>query len=103
MTRLLPCNLIVTNIPGPAMPVYLQGATLTDAFPFGPLTDGLGLSVGVMSYNGKLCWGFNADGVIVPDLDVFVRDIRDAFDDLRRAASKGRKRRAPLRVSTIGD
>jgi WS/DGAT/MGAT family acyltransferase len=93
LTRLLPCNLVVTNIPGPPLPVYLLGATLSEAFPFVPLADRLGLNVAVLSYNGQLCWGFNADYNLLPDLDVFVAGIRDAFGDLSALVEPAPKRR----------
>jgi WS/DGAT/MGAT family acyltransferase len=93
LTRLLPCNLVVTNIPGPQFPVYLLGATLSEAFPFVPLADRLGLNIAVLSYNGKLCWGFNADYNLLPDLDVFVAGIRDAFGDLAALVEPAPKRR----------
>lgn len=95
LTRLLPCNLVVTNIPGPPFPVYMLGATLTEAFPFVPLADRLGLNLAVMSYNGKLCWGFNAAADLVADLDTFVRGITDAFEELCRltATAQPPKRR----------
>ena len=95
LTRLLPCNLVVTNIPGPQFPVYLLGATLSEAFPFVPLADRLGLNIAVLSYNGKLCWGFHADYNLVPDLDAFVAGLRDAFGELSALVSfePARKRR----------
>ena len=91
VTKLLPCNLVVTNIPGPQSTVYLLGAALREAFPLVPLTDGLGLNIGLLSYDGKLCWGFSADYDIVPDLDVFVRETEEAAAELARSsASAGR-------------
>jgi WS/DGAT/MGAT family acyltransferase len=101
VTKLLPCNLVVTNIPGPQSSVYLLGAPLREAFPLVPLTDGLGLNIGLLSYDGKLCWGFSADYDIVPDLDVFVRETEQAAAELSRlCASAGRtspsrRRRSP--------
>ncbi len=87
VTRLLPCNLVVTNIPGPPLPVYLLGAAMGEAFPLVPLTHGLGLNVGLMTYDGTLCWGFDADYDLVPDLDAFVRATKESFDELCRSAS----------------
>ena len=99
LTRLLPCNLVVTNIPGPQFPVYMLGATMCEAFPFVPLTDGLGLNIGVMSYDGKLCWGFNADYDLVPDLDVFVKGTKKAFDELCRLTVSAPAPHPSLRLS----
>ncbi len=84
MTRLLPFNMVVTNVPGPQFPMYMLGAKLLDTFPHVPLMDNLGLGIALLSYNGKLCWGFNADYDLVPDLSAFVRAIRESFEELRR-------------------
>ena len=45
-----------------------------------------GLGVALMSYDGKLCWGFNADYELVPDLAAFRHAIEESFDRLSRAA-----------------
>jgi WS/DGAT/MGAT family acyltransferase len=82
MTRLLPFNLVVTNVPGPQAPMYLLGAEMLECFPHVPLTDRLGLGIALMSYNGKLCWGFNADYDLVPDLREFVAAIDASFREL---------------------
>jgi hypothetical protein len=52
-----------------------------------PLVDHLGLGVALLSYNGKLGWGFNADYDLVPDLDAFVEATRAAFAELRGIAA----------------
>jgi WS/DGAT/MGAT family acyltransferase len=62
-------NTIVTNVPGPQFPLYILGAELLDLFPMVPLLPNIGLGVALMSYNGKVCWGFIADPELVPDLD----------------------------------
>jgi hypothetical protein len=85
-TRLLPFNLVVTNVPGPQVPMYLLGARMLETFPNVPLTDRLGLGIALLSYTGKLHWGFNADYDLVPDLDRFVYAVRASFDELRDAA-----------------
>ncbi len=87
VSRLLPINLIVTNVPGPQFPIYMQGARLLQTFPLVPLVDNLGLGIALMSYDGHLCWGFNADYDLLPDLSAFVRGISEAFADLERLAA----------------
>jgi WS/DGAT/MGAT family acyltransferase len=85
-TRLLPFNMVVTNVPGPQITMFMAGAPMTEVFPHVPLMDNLGLGVALLSYNGKIHWGFNADWDGVPDLDRFVQDTKDALADLLRAA-----------------
>jgi diacylglycerol O-acyltransferase len=98
-TRLLPFNLVVTNIPGPQVPLYLLGAKMEQVYPYVPLADNLGLGIALFSYDGTLAWGFNADYELVPDLDQFVQAIRDSYQELREAAGVvsivPRKRKAP--------
>ncbi|MCG8592004.1 MAG: wax ester/triacylglycerol synthase family O-acyltransferase [Proteobacteria bacterium] len=86
MTRLLPFNLVVTNVPGPQVPMYSLGARMLEVFPHVPLIDHLGLGIALLSYDGKLCWGFNADYDLVPDLDGFIDCVGEAFAELQQAA-----------------
>lgn len=80
-----PVNMIVTNVPGPQFPLYMVGARLLAMYPIVPLLPGGGLGVALFSYEGKLCWGFNGDYELVPDLPAFVGDVRAAFERLRGA------------------
>lgn len=79
-------NMIVTNVPGPQFPLFMLGAELEEIRPVPPLIENLGLSVSVMSYNGNLGWGFNADYDRVPDLDDFCLGVRRSFERLASAA-----------------
>jgi diacylglycerol O-acyltransferase / wax synthase len=78
-------NTVVTNVPGPPFPLYLLGAELLAIYPQAPLLEDVGLVTGVVSYCGRLCWGFNADADRVPDLDAFVADVNRAFVELAGA------------------
>ncbi len=81
-----PANTMVTNVPGPQFPLYEVGARLLGMYPVVPLIPGCGLGIALFSYDGKLCWGFNADYELVPDLRLLVDDVRVAFEALRGAA-----------------
>lgn len=87
-TRVLPFNLVVTNVPGPQQPLYLLGARMIDNFGFLPLVDSLGLGIVLFSYAGQLCWGFTADWDVMIDLDDFVADIAASFAELRDAPDR---------------
>jgi WS/DGAT/MGAT family acyltransferase len=78
----LPFNLIVTNVPGPQLPLYMLGARMVDNFGFIPLVDSLCLGVVLFSYAGKLCWGFTGELDLLPDLRDFVGDIEASFREL---------------------
>ena len=81
-----PINMIVTNVPGPQMPLYTMGAKLLEMYPQVPLLDNTGLGIALVSYNGKVYWGFNSDPDLVTDLPVFVQEVKAAFAALKRAA-----------------
>ena len=81
-----PINTIVTNVPGPQFPLYLQGARMLEIYPQVPLLDGLGIGIALASYDGVVHWGFNSDPDLVPDSDVFVEQIRAAYTRLARLA-----------------
>jgi hypothetical protein len=89
VTRLLPFNLVVTNVPGPQFPMYMAGARMLEVFPHVPLAGNLGLGIALLSYDGRIHWGFNADYDVVPDLEDFVSDTRDALAELLRSARPG--------------
>jgi diacylglycerol O-acyltransferase len=79
-------NMVVTNVPGPQLPLYLLGAQLVEAFPLVPLFENQALGVALFSYDGKLCWGFNADWDLLPDLTDLVESVSLAFRELQDAA-----------------
>lgn len=85
-TRLLPFNTVVTNVPGPQFPMYMLGARLIEVYPHVPLVDNLGLGIALLSYDGELHWGVNADYGRVPDLDAFIDDLESAYQELRNLA-----------------
>ncbi len=79
-------NMIVSNVPGPPFPLYMLGSEMLSITPLPPLIDNVGLVVGVLSYNGKVCWGFNADYDRIPDLDDFASSVVASFERLAAAA-----------------
>jgi diacylglycerol O-acyltransferase / wax synthase len=79
-------NVIVSNVPGPQIPVYLAGARLLVAYPVMPLGERLALSIAVTSLSGIMGFGFTGDWDAVPDIDVLARGLRDSVDELRKAA-----------------
>jgi diacylglycerol O-acyltransferase / wax synthase len=85
-SRARPYNLIVTNVPGPQIPLYLQGALMRTSYPVVPLFANLALVVGLFSYNGGLFWGINADWEQIPDLHDFILALESSFKELQRAA-----------------
>jgi WS/DGAT/MGAT family acyltransferase len=75
-------NLVVTNVPGPQHTLYLRGARMESMFALAPLIANVGLTIAATSYDGKLCFGLNADEDRVPDLHAIVRALRGAFAEI---------------------
>jgi diacylglycerol O-acyltransferase len=82
-----PTNLVVTNVPGSPVPVYMLGARLLSVYPVVPLAPNQGLGVALLSYAGGLYWGFNSDWDSFPDLHDFAEQIQTQFEALQKAAT----------------
>ncbi len=82
----LPVNLSVSNVPGPQQPLYLLGSEMVEWFGAAPLSGQMGLAISLVSYNGRICWGFGADRDLVPDLVQLVHYVRESLEDLAHAA-----------------
>jgi WS/DGAT/MGAT family acyltransferase len=83
-TRLF--NLIVTNIPGPQLPLYVLGRRLEDLFPVAFLPKDHALAIAIMSYNGGIDYGLLGDYDALPDIDVIAEGIEIALQELLDAA-----------------
>jgi diacylglycerol O-acyltransferase len=78
-------NLIVTNVPGPPVPLYLLGAPLLAPYPSVPLFTNQALGIALFSYADGLYWGVSADWDVVPDLHEFVEALDAGFRELVEA------------------
>jgi diacylglycerol O-acyltransferase len=78
-------HLVVTNVPGPQQPLYVDGAQMVATYPVVPLAAGQALSIGLTSYAGKVYYGLNADREAMPDVDVVGQCIVDALAELLEA------------------
>ncbi len=86
VTRRIPMNLVITNIPGPPMPLYLLGAQILRTYPYVEVVDREGLTIAVVSYEGRLFFGLTSDRDVVPDLARIAAGIEDHFRLLSDAA-----------------
>jgi hypothetical protein len=76
-------NLVISNVPGPQFPLYMAGARLEANYPVSVITDGMGLNITVMSYDGHLDFGIVADREQMPDLWSFIGWLGDELEALR--------------------
>jgi hypothetical protein len=79
-------NLVVTNVPGPPIPLYCLGARMLEAFPIVPLAANLSVGVAAFSYDGQLSIGILADRDHCLDIEVLAHGIVTSFAELLAAA-----------------
>jgi diacylglycerol O-acyltransferase / wax synthase len=80
-------NLTITNVPGPQFPLYCAGARMLEAFPYVPIVDGQGLTIGIVSYDGQLAFGLTGDRDLLPDLAVLAEAVEKSFAELAEAVA----------------
>jgi diacylglycerol O-acyltransferase len=100
-------NAVVSNVPGPPVELDLLGRRVSAIFPAVPFLQGHALSIGALSYRGRLHCGVYADAAVVPEAAEVARDVEAAFDALRvvtrgpdtpwRARAVSRRQRAAKR------
>jgi WS/DGAT/MGAT family acyltransferase len=78
-------NVVITNVPGPKMDMYMAGHKLLALMGMAPLIDGMGLLITVLSYNGVLSISPTSSPAVMPDLDVFTRNLRESANELEAA------------------
>jgi len=79
-------NLVISNVPGPQMPLYFLGAEVEAMYPLGPIFHGSGLNITVMSLNGKLDVGIISCPELLPDLWDMADDFAVCMEELLAAA-----------------
>jgi diacylglycerol O-acyltransferase len=79
-------NLVVTNVPGPQVPLYLLGHHLQAFYPVVPLAHHQALGIAIMSYDGRLGFGLLGDYDAMPDLEDLAADLEQAIAALSSAA-----------------
>lgn len=90
--RLKPAfNVTISNVPGPNFPLYGAGARMVAMYPLGPIVEGVGLNITVMSYMGTMFFGLQACRELVPDLDKITSLIEESLMDLVKAAERKQK------------
>ena len=95
-TRLFNC--IVTNVPGPQVPLYVLGREMQTVFPIAFLPRQHALAVAIISYNGWLNFGLLGDYDALPDLDELGSHVSDAIDELVSLARSARSAPSPEAV-----
>jgi diacylglycerol O-acyltransferase len=85
-------NLIVTNVPGPQIPLYVLGRELQDVFPVAFLPEHHALAIAIMSYNGCINFGLLADYDSMEDVEDIAQGLTDSLAELLEAAREAEER-----------
>ena len=91
-------NVTVSNVPGPPFPLYSAGARMLAMYPMGPINDGMGLNITVMSYMDGMNFGIVACRDTVDDVWQLTAGLEDALEELKKAADRATSARAPKRA-----
>ncbi len=76
-------NIVVSNVPGPQQSFYLAGVRMSEIYPVVPLNPGnQGLTIGILSYDGQVCFGLLADRDLDPPLSTAAEGLRAALAEL---------------------
>ncbi len=79
-------NLVVTNVPGPQLPLYVLGRELEGLYPMVPLAQNTALGIAIMSYNGTMNFGLNGDYDALADIETLADELRASVEELAAAA-----------------
>ncbi len=77
-------NLVISNVPGPPFPLYFGGARLVAMNPLGPIFEGAGLNITVLSYLDSVDFGFMADRESLPDVWTLAAGVGEALEELKK-------------------
>jgi len=86
------CNLFISNVPGPQVPLYMNGARQVGAYGLAPLVNGMGLFIATPSYNGEITFNVTSTREIMPDIDFFVDCIGESLKELKDASRPKKKK-----------
>jgi len=75
-------NVVITNVPGPQIPLYMNGKLMLAHMGMAPIFDRMGLILPIFSYNGVLSISPTTSANIMPDVDKFARYLRESANKL---------------------
>ncbi len=81
-------NLVITNVPGPQVPVYAAGVRMSEVYPILPLGPSQAMTVGLTSYDGGVYYGVNSDWDAVRDVELFSELLEESLAELLAAAEE---------------
>jgi hypothetical protein len=82
-------NCVITNVPGPQVPLYCAGARMVAHYGMGPVFDGMGLIFPVVSYCGRITISVTSCREMMPDPEFFAACLEASYAELKTAALAG--------------
>jgi diacylglycerol O-acyltransferase len=79
-------NVTISNVPGPPFPLYLAGARVAATYPLGPIFDGGGINITVMSYLDRMDFGILACPELLPEVEKLADGLHRSLEELTKAA-----------------
>ena len=76
------CNLFISNVPGPQVPVYMNGALMVRSVGLAPLADGMGLFIATPSYAGQMSFNVISTRELLPDIEFFMQCLVESLAEL---------------------
>ncbi|NNF39920.1 MAG: wax ester/triacylglycerol synthase family O-acyltransferase [Woeseiaceae bacterium] len=95
------CNLFISNVPGPQVPLYMNGARQVGTFGMAPLANGMGLFIATPSYDGNVTFNVTSTRDIMPDIDFFATCLEESVADLRSKTRPAKKRTARKKIRAV--
>jgi len=89
-------NVVITNVPGPQIPVYMAGHKLIVNMGTAPIFDGVGIIITICSYNNIISISPTSSLNLMPDLDDFTQYLRESAKELEAAVHKNTQASAVL-------
>jgi hypothetical protein len=93
------CNLFISNVPGPQIPMYMNGARMVRSVGLAPLADGMGLFIGTPSYDGKMSFNVISTREVLPDIEFFMACLEASLAELTALARHGGDAAKPARAT----
>ena len=87
---------VMTNVPGPAQPIFLAGTPVRTVLFWAPTSGRIGMSVSIFSYRGEVTVGLMVDAALIPDPDRIVTQLEGELKALGRLSRRPRRKQPPL-------
>ncbi|MCZ2114162.1 MAG: wax ester/triacylglycerol synthase family O-acyltransferase [Anaerolineae bacterium] len=87
-------SLVLTNVPGPQLQLYLAGSPLREVMAWVPQSGGLGMGISIISYNGGVMVGVTTDTGLISDPEQIIENLSIEFDTLRQLAANTARQNA---------